>query len=749
MKKKLTILSIAALAFAINVSAENYPFQDQKLDPMERAADLVSRLTIEEKASQMVNQAAAIDRLGVPSYMWWNECLHGVARSGKSTIFPQSIGLAATFDEDLVARMTSAIGDEARALQLMAKRYGNDGKYTGLTFYSPNVNIYRDPRWGRGQETLGEDPTLTSRMGCAFVEGLQGSDDKYLKAAACAKHFAVHSGPEALRAEYNAFVSWEDLYETYFPAFKSLVQDAHVESVMSAYNRINGTVCSGNPNLIDKLLRKQWGFDGYITSDCNALGIFPKHGVTTNPVESAAIAANAGLNLECGGIYRKNLPKAIKEGRVDEKLVDSLLTRLMATRFKLGYFDDEKKVPYNHVSDNVMDSKLHKDIAYESAVKSMVLLENKDNLLPLTDDVKYLYVTGPMASLNDAVIGNYYGASGQISTFYEGLTEGMPKGMSIQYRQGVMVDRYGYNDWTVNEAPEGDVIIACMGLTNMLEGEKTDAIASQHHGDMMDLSLPEAQLKYLRKLRENLDKHNKKLIVVISSGTPLIMTELKEIADALIYAWYPGEAGGIALADLIFGKVSPSARTPITFVKSLEQLPPYDSYDMTGRTYRYMSEEPLYPFGYGLSYTTFDYSDVEVAKSVKAGEEITVKVQVENTGEMTADEVVQLYVSTSAKGIKTPIRRLADFARVTLRPNEEKVVELTIKPEMVSILNNKHQRIVESGEVQISVGGGQPVPSTKSYVETSTVIKGSKVIEDLPIFSEYCEAEPKLSNTDK
>ena len=388
--------------------------------------------------------------------------------------------------------------------------------------------------------------------------------------------------------------------------------------------------------------------------------------------QTSAMATNAGLNLECGWVYRSNLVKG-GEGMVAEQTVDSLLTQLMTTRFKLGLFDDQDKNPYNYVSDDIVDSQKHKDLAYETALKSMILLENKDNLLPLKK-INYLYVTGPLANVNDAMIGNYYGASGNITTFYEGLTERMPKGMSIQYRQGVMINQYGYNDFTVNEAPEGDVIIACIGLTNMLEGEKTDAIASQHHGDMMDLAIPEAQIKYLKKLRENLDKKNKKLIVVVSGGTPVILTEVREIADALIFAWYPGQAGGLALADLIFGRVSPSGRTPVTFVKSVDQLPDYNNYDMTGRTYRYMTEEPCYPFGYGLSYTTFEYSDLQLPKSIKAGESAEVSVKITNTGAMVADEVVQLYVSTSAKGIKTPQRRLADFTRVTLRPNEEKVV---------------------------------------------------------------------------
>ncbi len=710
---------------------ELLPYQNQNLSHSERARDLVSRMTLDEKAEQMTNEAPALPRLGIESYMWWNEALHGVARSGKASIFPQSIGLAASFDVNLTERTTSAIADEARLLHLQAMRRGNRGRYTGLSFYSPNINIYRDPRWGRGQETFGEDPYLTSRIGVAYVNGLQGDDEHYLKTAACAKHFAAHSGPEALRHGFNVEVSWRDLYETYLPAFKALVQEADVECVMAAYSRTNDEVCAASPTLLVDILRRDWGFDGYITSDCGALWNFINdHKICDTPAEVATLALKAGLNLECGNLYAKSIPAAVRAGLIEESVVDSLLTQLMTSRFKLGLFDDANNVRFNDVRDDIVDSPAHTNLAYESAAKSIIMLENRNNTLPIADDVQYIYVTGPFANHSDALIGNYYGANDKMVTFYEGIAGNMPKGMSIQYRPGVMPTDYGYNDWTVKEAPEADVVVACVGLTNMLEGEGTDAIASQTKGDMIDDMLPEAQMKFLRTLRQNIDAANekfgtdKRLVVVIASGTPLIMTEVSELSDALLYAWYPGQAGGYALADILFGKVSPSARTPMTFIKSIDQLPPFENYAMQGRTYKYMTEEPLYPFGYGLSYAKFDYSDIQCPKKAKGDESITVSVVITNCGEVEADEVAQLYVSNGIEG--DPIRRLAGFQRVTLAPNESKRIIFEVAPESFSTLTDDHKRMVKKGEIKISIGGGQPIAKTASYVETTCKITSNK-----------------------
>ncbi len=748
MKTKKLFLTLVMSVGALAVSAQQYPFQDSSLSPMERAQDLVSRLTLEEKASQMVNMADAIPRLGVPSYRWWGECGHGVARSGNATMFPQNIGLAASFDDDLVQRMTDAISDEARMLFNESQKYGNEGKYTTLSFYSPSINIYRDPRWGRGQETFGEDPYLTSRMGTAYIKGLQGEDPHYLKAAACAKHFAAHSGPEEIKFGFGAQVDWVDLYETYLPAFKSAVKDGDVESVMGAYSMMNGEPGASSKLLLSDILRDEWGFTGYTTSDCGAIHKLVSNGggdkdtngegnfsVANTLPEACAIALRNGLNLECGAAFRTNLPLAVKQGFLSEELLDQRLAELMASRFRLGLFDDPDEVPYNDVKPDIVNSKKHIDLAYETAVKSLVLLENKNNTLPLGKDVNYIYVTGPLAHGCDGLIGNYYGASDKMTTFYEGIAGRMPLGMSTQYRPGVLIDSKGYNDWTVKEAPEADVVVACVGLTNMFEGEGTDAIASQTKGDMFDLQLPEAQLEFVKTIRKNIDAgirgdHECKLVVVVASGTPLILTELKEVADAIIYAWYPGQAGGYALADVLFGNVSPSGRAPMTFVKGLEQLPDFINYEMTGRTYKYMTEEPLYPFGYGLSYAKFAYSNLNSPKVVKAGDAITMSVEVTNTSKIAADEIVQLYVSTEGAGVgKTPLRRLADYQRVTLRPNETKIVTLEVDPSSISELKGDRQRIVESGVVKFSIGGGQANSMTDAYVEGEFEIKGKSYLE--------------------
>lgn len=730
MTRKI-FLAIAFALAALDMTSQ-VKYLDQSLSFEERTRDLISRMTLEEKISQMVNDAAAVPRLGIPEYNWWNECLHGLARSGKATVFPQSIGLGATFDPDLCYRMADAIADEARAFYLAASARGNTGLYTGLTFYSPNVNIYRDPRWGRGQETYGEDPYLTSRMGVAFVKGLQGDDPKYLKAAACAKHYAVHSGPEKDRHHFNAVVGPRDLYETYLPAFKALVKEGKVKSVMGAYNRTNGESCCASPFLLQEILRERWGFDGYVTSDCGAIAdIYKNHKLCDTPAEAAAMAANSGLNLNCGSLYAHALKDAVDQGLVSESQIDELLYSLFITRFQLGLFDDEEKVRYNHVSEDVADSRLHKDLAYEAAVKSVVLLENKNGLLPLRDTVNYIFLTGPNANNADALIGNYFGVSDRLTTFLEGFTNRVSTGVSIQYKQGVMLDKPNASnlDWTTGEASNADVVVACVGLTWLLEGEEGEAIASTQRGDMADNSIPQCQIDFLKKLRSVLDSKGKKLIVVVTGGCPVQLDEVRQLADALLFAWYPGEAGGYAVADIVLGKANPSGRLPVTFVRSLDQLPPYDDYSMEGRTYRYMEETPLYPFGYGLSYSRFEYSDLSCPRSVKAGDSLTVRFNVANVSERAGDEVVQLYITDKEASVPVPVRTLAAFSRVSLAPGEVKEVVLTISPEKMSVITDDVRRLVEKGQFEISVGGGQPVEMTGAYLTATFTVAGNKEIE--------------------
>ncbi|MFI3248537.1 MAG: glycoside hydrolase family 3 N-terminal domain-containing protein [Rikenellaceae bacterium] len=723
-----TLLCSSTLAVSAQSALDN---QEKSFE--ERTRLLISEMTLEEKISQMSHDAAAIPRLDVPKYNWWNECLHGLARAGKATVFPQSMGLAATFDDDLIFRMASAISDEARAFYNNAHKRDNRGIYTGLTFYSPNVNIYRDPRWGRGQETYGEDPYLTSRMGVAFVKGLQGDDPNYLKAAACAKHYAVHSGPEKYRHEFNAVANFRDMNETYLPAFKALVQEAEVKSVMGAYNRTNGEACCASPTLLIDILKERWGFEGYLTSDCWALvDIYSAHKLCDTAEEAAAMAIENGMNLNCGSVYGAALKNAVDQGLVSEKQIDELLLPLLQTRFELGLFDDDADVPFSDIDVDVVDSKEHKDLAYEAALKSLVLLENKDNLLPLREDINYIYLTGPNANNADALIGNYFGVSDRLTTILEGFTSRAQPGVSIQYKQGVMIDKPNTNpiDWATGEGSAADVVVACVGLTWLIEGEEGEAIASSQGGDMYDNSIPESQMEYLRTTRKVLDKASKPLVVVVTGGCPVQLNEIRELADALIFAWYPGEAGGYAIADVILGNENPSGRTPITFVESVDHLPPFEDYSMEGRTYKYMREhKPLYPFGYGLSYSTFEYADLKLAKKIKAGENQCVEVTVTNTSDRDGEEVVQLYITDLEASVAVPVRQLAAIQRVALKAGESKVVSLTIAPEKMSLITDKDTRQIESGEFSISVGGGQPVEQTASYLETTFTVGGNKTLE--------------------
>ncbi|MFP4341336.1 MAG: glycoside hydrolase family 3 C-terminal domain-containing protein [Cyclobacteriaceae bacterium] len=689
------------------------------LDPSQpldaRVSDLIGRMTLEEKTQQMLMSTPAIPRLNIPEYDWWNESLHGVARSGIATIFPQAIGLGATFDEDLLFRVSSAISDEARAMYHAAADKGYHRRYSGLTFWTPNVNIFRDPRWGRGQETYGEDPYLTSRLGVAFVNGLQGDDPNYLKTAACAKHFVVHSGPEKLRHEFNAVASLKDMRETYFPAFKALVTEADVESVMCAYNATNGEPCCSSNFLLQEVLREEWKFDGHILSDCWALvDLYAENGhqVVESPEEAAALAVKRGVNLNCGDTYQ-HLVKAVNEGLLDEATIDQSLATLLKTRFRLGMFDPQEANPYNDIPADVINSEAHRVLAREAAQKSVVMLKN-NGVLPLRNDLSKYYVLGPTAANIDALLGNYYGVNPEMVTFMEGIAGAIAPGSQLQYEPAFLLDRENINpiDWTTSDAQASDVSIVVMGITSLLEGEEGASIASPYYGDRLDYNLPQNQINYLRKLREGNDKP---IIAIITAGCPVNLAEVHELADAVLLAWYPGQEGGNAVADIIFGKTSPSGRLPLTFPKSLDQLPPYEDYSMKGRTYRYMREEPLYPFGFGLSYTTFAYSQPELSASrIRRNESLDVKTTVTNTGEREAEEVVQLYISDVEASLDVPLYSLKAFKRVNLAPGESEEVSFTITPEMMQIVNEEGESIIEKGDFKIYLGGGTPNPRSQA-----------------------------------
>ena len=683
-------------------------YLDQSKPTDIRVSDLISKMTLTEKVQQMAHNSPAIERLNLPAYNWWSEALHGVARSGNATVFPQAIGLAATFDEDLAFRTADAVSDEARALYQAAIKKDHRFRYGGLTFWTPNVNIFRDPRWGRGQETYGEDPFLTGRMGVNFVKGLQGNNPKYLKVAACAKHFAVHSGPERLRHEFNAVVSKKDMFETYLPAFKTLV-DGGVESVMCAYNRTNSEPCCGSKELLVDILRNSWGFKGHVVSDCWAIADIDKgHKFTATPAESAALALKKGVNLNCGDEYYPYLIEAVKQGLVTEKEIDASLAILLRTRFKLGMFDDEGKNPYAAISPEVINSAKNRKIALEAAQKSIVMLKN-NGVLPLKDDIGYLFITGPNATSVDALMGNYYGVNQNMVTIQEGIAGHLASGSLLQYKQGFLPDRENVNsiDWTSGDAKQADAIVVVMGLSGNLEGEEGESIASADFGDRLNYDLPKNQVEFLKRLRKD---NTKPIVVVLTAGSPVNMSEISELADAVLWAWYPGEEGGNAVADILFGKVSPSGRLPITFPKSLDQLPAYDNYDMKGRTDRYMEQEPFYPFGYGLSYTKFScsglkFSATKLTKSQSAQAEILVK----NEGKMAGDEVVQLYL-TREKGIAdTPLFSLKGFQRVHLKSGEIKKVVFNLTPSVLSIVDEQGNDKMESGKVKVFIGGSLPV----------------------------------------
>ncbi|MBS0011433.1 MAG: glycoside hydrolase family 3 C-terminal domain-containing protein [Bacteroidales bacterium] len=827
--------------------ASEFPFWDPSLSFEERVNDLVSRMTLEEKADQLLYNAPAIPRLGIPQYNWWNEALHGVARSGWATVFPQSITLAASWDEDLMFEIASVISDEARAKFHDYQRRDMRDIYQGLTFWSPNINIFRDPRWGRGHETYGEDPCLTGRMGLQFVRGMQGDDPRYLKTVATAKHYAVHSGPEPIRHEFNAEVSELDLRETYLPAFRTLVVDGRVQSVMSAYNQFRGHPCSASTELYN-ILRQEWGFTGYVVSDCWAISDFHDfQGYTQSPAESAALALKAGTDLNCGVSYA-HLTEAFDRGLITEEDIDIAVKRIMDARFRLGLFDPDTMVPYAAIPLSVNNSDYHNTVAREAARKSIVLLKN-DGILPLERDIKRIAVIGPNADNFEALIGNYNGIprnpvtvldgirnklNGAADILYAGgspLAEGLHKlvpipsrylftaegiqGLSAEYynnidsegepvftriddninfywetysphpdipydawsvkwtgflkppvsgqyflgswgssnyeifiddkeflsyngshhafhrEKGIMLEKDGeykidivYRNYggdadmkflwspphddmlgeAVSAAQSSDVVLLVLGLSQRLEGEEMPIeIDGFKGGDRTQLMLPAEQRELFSRIKET----GKPVVVILMNGSALSVNDIDRRANAVLLAGYPGQEGGNAVADVLFGDYNPAGRLPLTWYKSVDQLPPFEDYDMEGRTYRYFRGEPLYPFGYGLSYTSFEYTDLDIPGRVNSGELIEVSVSVKNTGSRTGEEVVQLYVTDEKGSTPRPIRELKRFRRIRLLPGEEKTVTFRLDEQDLSMIDRENKRITEPGWFTISVGGKQ------------------------------------------
>lgn len=695
--------------------AQKPVYLDEGLSFEERAKDLVSRMTLEEKTSQMLHSSAAIPRLGIPSYNWWGEALHGIARAGVATMFPQAIAMAATFCEDLILKTADIISTEGRAKFHEFQRKGDHGIYKGLTFWSPNINIFRDPRWGRGHETYGEDPYLTGRLGVAFIKGLQGEHPKYLKAAACAKHYAVHSGPEAERHSFNAIANQKDMWETYLPAFKECVQEADVEAVMGAYNRTNGEPCCGSKTLLQDILRDKWGFKGHVVSDCWAIKDFHEfHHVTSTAPESVALALNNGCDVNCGNMYY-NLLIAYEEGLVTEEAIDRAVTRLMITRMKLGLFDSEESVPYASIPYELNDCKEHKEFALEMSKKSIVLLKNEDKILPVDKNtLKSIAVIGPNADSRPALIGNYFGTASEYVTVLEGIREAINEDTRIYYAEGcpiynekasVLGEKYDRFAEAISAAERSDLVVMCLGLDADLEGEEGDTGNEFASGDKPNLDLPGLQ----QELLERIHKTGKPIILVLLSGSALAVNWADENIPAIIQGWYPGSQGGRAIASLIFGDYSPSGRLPVTFYRSTEELPDFRDYSMENRTYRYMKQEALYPFGYGLSYSKFEYSSLSLDQTnIDLGQDVNVSVVVKNVGNYEADEVVQLYLKDVEASVRVPNWELKGVKRISLKPGEEVKLDFTVTARQMALIDNDGRCVLEPGLFELFVGGSQP-----------------------------------------
>jgi beta-glucosidase len=701
----------------------------------ERVDDLVGQMTLEEKVSQMVNEAPAIERLDIPEYNWWNEALHGVARAGIATVFPQAIGLASTWNPDLIHQMAEVISDEGRAKHHESARNGVRDLYTGLTFWSPNINIFRDPRWGRGQETYGEDPYLTSRLAVKFVQGIQGTDPDYLKAVATPKHYAVHSGPEDQRHYFDAQVSQRDLQMTYLPAFKACIMEAEAYSIMGAYNRVNGEAACASPTLLQEILRDGWGFEGFVVSDCGAINdIFWGHRLVDSPVEAAALAVKAGCDLECGRTYGIPshyglLEEAVKQGLLAEEDIDRSVKRLFKARFLLGMFDPPEQVAYAEIPYSVVDSQEHREMALEVARQSLVLLKNQDSLLPLDkDDIGSIAVIGPNADNTLVLIGNYMGTPAEPVSVLAGIKALVEETTDLVHVEGCAIaggSQDGFEE-AIQAAKSSDVAVMVMGLSQQLEGEEGQQEGNppgvRSRGDRATLDLPPIQEQLLQAVYET----GTPVVLVLMNGSAISINWADEHIPAILEAWYPGQAGGTAVAEALFGLTNPGGRLPVTFYRSTSDLPAFDDYRMENRTYRYFTGQPLYPFGFGLSYTTFTYQDLQVdPQEVESGDSVTVRVEVENSGQHQGDEVVQLYLKDVEASLPVPLLQLQGLARIRLDPGERQTVEFTLTADQMSFADEEGEWVLEPGEFKIWVGGQQPDPGSDTQPDNVLVAQFS------------------------
>lgn len=678
------------------------------MDSKKRAEDLVAQMTLGEKISQLLYNAPAIERLNVPDYNWWNECLHGVGRAGVATVFPQAIAMAASFNKELMFDVATAISDEARAKHYEYDRNGDHGIYKGLTFWSPNINIFRDPRWGRGHETYGEDPYLTGVLGTAFIKGLQGDDDTYRKLDSTIKHYAVHSGPESLRHSFDVQVDPKDLYETYLWAFRYCIRHGKPAAVMGAYNRVNGEPCCGSKTLLQDILRDEFGFEGYVVSDCGAVcDINEHHKVTPSLIESSALAVNNGCDLNCGHAYL-NLMAAVEKNLITEETITRAAERLFETRYKLGMFDEN--VPYDKIPYDVIHCDAHKSLARKMAQEGIVLLKN-DGILPLRDDLKSIAVIGPNAHVRDILLGNYHGTPEEDVTILEGVRNRF-KDSKVYYSRGCHIVDEEKGDWSENVVTEAvivakrsDVVILCIGLSPCMEGEEGDAFNADASGDKNSIELPKSQ----KILLDRIIALKKPLIIVNVSGSALALNEADANANAMLQLFYPGEQGGNAVADVLSGDYNPSGKLPVTFYKSDADLPPFTDYSMKNRTYRYFEKGPLYPFGYGLCYSkvVFDKLSLEKTKISKE-ESLQVSISVENQSIRDAEPVIQVYLKALDPSFSVPKYQMVEFKKVYIAGNSKQTVTFVIAPENRMLTDEQGKEVLPLGVYKLYAGGGQP-----------------------------------------
>jgi len=712
--KNIFFCLIISVAFTSSIAAQKkyeYDFQNPSLSIEKRVNDLVSRLTLNEKVLQMLNAAPAITRLSIPAYDWWNECLHGVARTKfKTTSYPQAIGMAATFDVDAMKMMGDYTAEEGRAIFNESNRTDTSSsrRYIGLTYWTPNINIFRDPRWGRGQETYGEDPFLTASIGKAFVTGLQGNDPKYLKAAGCAKHYAIHSGPESLRHQFNVNVSDHDLWDTYLSAFRELVENAKVAGVMCAYNAYAGQPCCGSDKLMIDILRRQWKFAGYVTSDCGAIDdFFERHKLFPDAESSSVDAVLHGTDVECGNRTYKTLTQAVKDGKISEKEIDVSLKRLFTIRFRLGMFDPTDMVKYAQIPITALESQPHKDHALKMARESIVLLRNQNNLLPLRKTMKKIAVLGPNADNVNTQLGNYNGQPSVVTTVLQGIKEKLGGSVEIFYSKATNFVDSTHPDFSklTDSVKDADVLIYVGGISPRLEGEEMRVSQRGFSGgDRTTIALPSVQTDFLKALKAT----GKPVIFIMMTGSAIAIPWEAENIPAIIDAWYGGQAAGAAVADVLFGDYNPSGRLPVTFYQRDSDLPPFEDYSMANRTYRYFKGDALYPFGFGLSYTTFAYSNLKLSKQgIKKNESVQAEVTVTNTGKLKADEVVQLYIAH--EGVDhAPLSALKNFKRIELEPGSSKKISFTISPGMLTLIDANGKTAFTPGKVKIIISGSSP-----------------------------------------